>query len=64
MRNSKLKYDAQFTDADIAEATDGLSATKLKPRKAKPQACRVKSSKGFVRGTNGFAEGYPRKVFV
>ena len=64
MRNMKLKYDAQFSAEDIAEATSGLGATKLKPRKAKAQACRAKASKGFVKGTNGFAEGYPRKVFV
>lgn len=64
MRTMKLKYDAQFTAEDIAEATNGLGATKLKPRKAKAQACRVKSSKGFVKGSNGFATGYPRKVFV
>ena len=55
---------AQFTEADVAEATAGLGATKLKPRKAKAQACRAKSSKGFVKGTNGFATGYPRKVFA
>lgn len=60
MRENK----AQFTDADVAEATAGLGATVLKPRKAKAQACRVKSSKGFVKGSNGFANGYPKKVFV
>ncbi len=68
MRNMKLKNDAQFTAEDIAEATNGLGATKLKPRKAKPQACRTKASKGYVKGSNGFATGYPRttsaKVFV
>lgn len=64
MRNMKLKNDAQFTAEDIAEATAGLGATKLKPRKAKAQACRAKASKGYVKGTNGFATGYPRKVFV
>jgi hypothetical protein len=64
MRNMKLKNDAQFSAADIAEATNGLGATVLKPRKAKAQACRVKSSKGFVKGSAGFATGYPRKVFV
>jgi len=55
---------ALFTEADVAEATKGLGATVLKPRKAKPQACRAKSSKGFVKGSGGIAAGYPRKVFV
>lgn len=60
MRESK----AQFTDADVAEATAGLGATKLKPRKARKPQCRVKSSKGFVKGSAGFAVGYPSKTFV
>ncbi len=60
MREAK----AQFTDADVAEATDGLGSTKLKPRKAKRTAMRVKSSKGFIKGSAGFAVGYPRKVFI
>lgn len=60
MRESK----ALFTDADVAEATAGLGATKLKPRKAKRTAMRVKNSKGFARGTSGFATGYPAKTFV
>ena len=55
---------ALFTEADVAEATNGMGATKLKPRKAKPQACRVKNSRGFVKGTNGFAIGYPSKTFI
>ena len=60
MRESK----ALFTDADVAAATAGLGATVLKPRKAKRTAMRVKSSKGFARGTGGFAAGYPVKTFV
>ena len=64
MRNMRLKNDAVFTAEAIAEATSGLGATKLKPRKAKAQACRAKASKGYVKGTNGFATGYPRKVFA
>lgn len=60
-----MKYpQALFTDADVAEATHGMGATVLKPRKAKRTAMRVKSSKGFVKGTSGFAMGYPRKTFV
>ena len=60
MRESK----ALFTDADVAEATEGMGATKLKPRKAKRTAMRVKGTKGVVRSTGGFAVGDPRKVFV
>jgi hypothetical protein len=60
MRESK----ALFTESDVAEATAGMGATVLKPRKAKRTAMRVKSSKGFVKGTAGFATGYPRKTFV
>ena len=55
---------ALFTDADVAEATGGLGATVLKPRKARKPQCRAKTSKGYVKGTAGFAAGYPRKVFV
>ena len=59
-----MKYDAQFTDADVAEATRGMGATVLKARKAKRVAMRVKGTKGVVRSTGGFAVGYPRKVFA
>jgi hypothetical protein len=55
---------AQFTDADVAEATKGLGATVCKPRKAKKPQCRAKSSKGFVKGSGGFAAGYPGKTFI
>ena len=55
---------ALFTDADVAEATKGMGATVLKPRKAKKPQCRAKSSKGFVKGSGGFAAGYPSKTFV
>ena len=55
---------ALFTEADVAEATRGMGATVLKPRKAKAQACRAKNSKGFVKGTGGIAAGYPRKTFI
>jgi hypothetical protein len=55
---------AQFTDADVAEATQGMGATKLKPRKAKPTAMRVRAAKGVSKSTSGFAVGYPRKVFI
>ena len=60
-----MKYPtAQFTNKDVAEAIDGMGATVLKPRKAPRAVARVKQSKGFVRGSNGFAVGYPGKVFV
>ena len=55
---------AQFTDADVAEATKGLGATLCKPRKAKRPVMTAKASKGFVKGTSGIAAGYPRKTFV
>ena len=58
------EYKALFTDADVAEATAGLGATKLKPRKARKPQCRVKTSKGYVKGSAGFAVGYPSKTFV
>jgi hypothetical protein len=56
--------NAQFTDADVALATHGLGATVLKTRKAPKMVARVKQSKGFVKGTNGFAVGFPVKTFV
>jgi hypothetical protein len=55
---------AQFTEAEVAEAVRGMGATVLKPRKAPKAQARVKQSKGFIRGSNGFAVGYPGKVFV
>lgn len=55
---------AQFTDKDVAEVTQGMGATVLKPRKIKRPVCSAKTSKGFVKGTSGFAMGYPRKTFV
>lgn len=58
-----MKYPvAQFTDAEVAEATQGLGATKLKPRKAKRVAMRVKGPKGLSKSSNGFAVGFPSKV--
>jgi hypothetical protein len=60
-----MKYPtAQFTDAEVQLATQGLGATVLKPRKAPRAVARVKQSKGFVKGSNGFAVGYPIKAFV
>lgn len=60
-----MKYaQAQFNDADVALATQGLGATVLKTRKAPKMVARVKQSKGFVKGTNGFAVGFPIKTFV
>ena len=56
--------NAQFTHADVALATQGLGATVLKTRKAPKMVARVKQSKGFVKGTNGFAVGFPVKTFV
>jgi hypothetical protein len=56
--------NAQFTEADVAEAVRGLGATVLKPRKAPKQQARVKQSKGFIKGSNGFAVGFPVKTFV
>jgi hypothetical protein len=56
--------NAQFTEAEVQLATQGLGATVLKPRKAPRAVARVKQSKGFVKGSNGFAVGYPIKVFV
>jgi len=55
---------AQFTEAEVAEAVRGMGATVLKPRRAPKAVARVKQSKGFIRGSNGFAVGYPVKVFV
>lgn len=60
-----MKYpQAQFTEADVAEATRGMGATVLKPRKIKKPVCSAKTSKGFIKGTSGFATGYPNKTFV
>ena len=60
-----MKYPhAQFTEAEVAEATRGMGATVLKARKIKKPVCSAKTSKGFIKGSNGFATGYPRKTFV
>ena len=55
---------AQFTEADVAEATKGMGATLCKPRKAKKPVCRAKASKGFMKGSGGIAAGFPTKTFV
>lgn len=55
---------AQFTNKDVAEATEGLGATVLKPRRAPRPQAKAKQSKGYTRGTSGFAVGYPGKVFA
>lgn len=60
-----MKYPtAQFTNKDVAEATEGLGATVLKPRRAPRPQAKAKQSKGYTRGTSGFAVGYPGKVFA
>ena len=60
-----MKYaQAQFTAADVAEATRGMGATVLKPRKVKKPVCSAKTSRGYTKGTSGFATGYPRKTFA
>ena len=64
MEHNMREPIALFTDADVAEATYGMGATVLKPRKAKRVAMRVKAPKGVSKSTSGFAVGYPRKVFV
>jgi hypothetical protein len=56
--------NAQFTEAEVTDAMRGMGATVLKSRKAPRVVQRVKSSKGFVKGSNGFAVGFPVKVFV
>jgi len=35
-----------------------------KPRKAPKQTMRAKTSRGFVSGTGGFANGFPRKTLA
>jgi len=55
---------AQFTEAEVQLATQGLGATVLKPRKAPRAVARVKQSRGYAKGTSGFAVGYPVKVFA
>jgi hypothetical protein len=58
------QVQALFTEAEVQLATQGLGATVLKTRKAPKMVARVKQSKGFVKGTNGFAVGFPIKTFV
>jgi hypothetical protein len=40
----------------------GGSIEVAKPRKAPKQTMRAKTSRGFVSGTGGFANGFPRKT--
>lgn len=53
---------AQFTEQEVLAATTGMTATLLKPRKAKSLVMSAKNSKGFAQGTSGFATGYPKRV--
>jgi hypothetical protein len=63
--------DAKFTKHESAfEVTKAVlwgtvPITVIPARKRKVKSvARVKSSKGFVKGTSGIATGYPRKTFV
>jgi hypothetical protein len=42
----------------------GGSIEVVKPRKAPKQIMRAKTSRGFVSGTGGFANGFPRKTLA
>ena len=62
---------AQFNKFDSAVAVNQavlwntVPVTQLKTRKRKiKQIATVKQSKGFAKGSGGFANGYPRKTFV
>ena len=63
--------DAQFTKHEsgfevtkaVLWGTVPIVVVPARKRKIKVVA-RAKSSKGFVKGTSGFAMGYPRKAFV
>lgn len=68
---SKMKGYAEFTAAESAVAynaavlwkTAPIEVLKTRKRKVKMVAT-AKNSKGFARGTGGFATGYPVKTFV
>jgi len=55
---------AQFTEAEVQLATQSAGTTVLKPRRAPRAVARVKQSRGYAKGTSGFAVGYPVKVFA
>lgn len=62
---------AQFNKFDSAVAVNQavlwntVPVTVLKTRKRKiKHVATVKQSKGFAKGSGGFANGYPRKTFV
>ena len=62
---------AQFNKFDSAVAVtqavlwNTVPVTQLKTRKRKiKQIATVKQSKGFAKGSAGFANGYPRKTFI
>jgi hypothetical protein len=51
---------AQFSSKDLSQAIQEADVTVLRNRKAPRVVARVKSSKGFVSGTSGFANGYSK----
>jgi len=68
---SKMKGYAEFTAAESAVAynsavlwkTAPIEVLKTRKRKVKMVAT-AKTSKGYAKGSAGFAAGYPRKTFI
>jgi hypothetical protein len=71
METVMKEIKAQFTAAESAVAynaavlwkTAPIEVVKARKRKVKMVAV-AKSSKGFTKGSNGFAVGYPSKTFI
>lgn len=60
---SKSQVREEASDALQEFLARGGSIEIVKPRKAPKSKMAGKSSRGFVSGTSGFANGYPSKAF-
>ena len=59
---SKSQLRAETATAVSLFLKTGGSIETIKPRKAPTTKMRGKNSRGFVQGSSGFANGFPRKT--
>jgi hypothetical protein len=59
---TKSQFRAETADAVAKFLKSGGSIETIKPRKAPTTKMRGKNSRGFVQGSSGFANGFPRKT--
>lgn len=61
---TKAELHAECEDAVRSFLNAGGVIEVVKARKVSPTKMSSKNSRGYVRGSSGFATGYPRKVGI